>query len=78
MSDDVMDISVQLIYALGAWERGEPGAEARHHALRERLKRIAAANRGEDMQPCRTHLRLVYSDGSDARTRPDGAAGARP
>jgi hypothetical protein len=34
---DITDASVRLILALGAWERGESGAEARHQALYEGL-----------------------------------------
>lgn len=60
MSDDINDICVQLVYALGAWERGEAGAKERHQALHERLQRMAKGG----AQPRRPCLRLVHSDGS--------------
>lgn len=77
MNADSMAISIQLAYALGAWERGEPGAEARHQALLERLKRMAKDAAPGGRQPCRQHLRLVHDDGSASRTQRNGASDSK-
>ena len=64
MNDDIADLSVQLVFALGAWERGEPGAKERHQAVLGRLERMAWSTAPRGTRPRRTYLCLVPNCGS--------------
>lgn len=61
MENDINDLCVELVLALGALERGEPGAAGRHQLLRERLAGIHHEAQASSASRAKPALRLVWS-----------------